>query len=194
MSKGLGDERFVANLELFKLLNKVAKKHARFIDLGGNASTMAARAFVEGCRIKIGFPLGQEYFEKYFGNDYSRVQIPDGLKEINDHHLSLNYYITDKIWDLEIPRSNRIFLNHDTDNNKMTSLDTFAQNIEDVDIIALGGTQLPNVYSHFIEKLTKLNETLSLPQNKEKQVHLESSAFSNYTFYDTQFDILLHRV
>jgi ADP-specific Phosphofructokinase/Glucokinase conserved region len=194
ISRGVGDEKRVENKKLFELIKTVATKHARELDLGGNASTMALRAFLEGCRMSIGFPLNTEYFEKYFKGDKSRVEVIGGLREINDYHISLNYYITDKIWNIDIPRSNRIFLNRDEDNNKMVTLDDFLENLDDLDIIALSGTQLPADYDSFVEKLNKVVEKLILPENLEKQVHLESSAFNNNTFYETQLDILLKRV
>lgn len=194
MSKGIGDERYVADQKLFDLLKKVAEKYAKDIDIGGNASTMAWRAYLEGCSIKAGFPLNQKYFEKYFGNDSQKVDVIGGLSEINDYHLSLNYFLHDEIWGLEIPRSNRIFINHDVDNNDMRSLDSALQHLADVDIVAIGGTQLPSNFSHFIAKLSDLNTALLLPENKDKIVHLESSAFSNYTFYEKQLDLLLPRV
>lgn len=162
--------------------------------MGGNASTMAVRAFLEGCRIKIGFPLNREYFVKHFKSNTDQVEVIGGITEINDYHISLNYYISDKIWGLTIPRSNRIFLNRDEDNNKMVSLDNFLDDISDLDIIAIGGTQLPSDYSYFVSKLNKMKDVLSLPENMDKQVHLESSAFNNHTFYETQLDILLTRV
>jgi hypothetical protein len=193
-SRGVGDERQVVNQDLFDLIKSVAFKYARELDYGGNASTMAARAFLEGCRIKTGFPLNEEYFNKYFDGNTERVEVIGGLREINDYHLSLNYYMTDKIWNIDVPRSNRLFLNHDRDNDKMVALEKFLENISDLDIIVIGGTQLPSTYETFVPGLTHLVEVLSLPENKEKQVHLESAAFSNQTFYETQLDILLQRV
>lgn len=184
----------MADKHLFELIKKVAEKYARDVDLGGNASMMALRAYLEGCNIKIGFPLSQEYFTKYFKDESHRVEVVDGLKEIEDYHLSINYFINDGPWGIDVPRSNRIFMNHDVDNNYMNSLDSSLQHIDDVDIIAVGGTQLPSNFKNFVTKLETMKKVLSLPKNVEKQVHLESSAFSNYTFYEKQLDILLPRV
>ena len=184
----------MADKQLFELIKKVAEKYARDVDLGGNASTMALRAYLEGCSIKIGFPLSHAYFTKYFGNDTQRVEIVDGLKEIEDYHLSINYFINDDPWGIDVPRSNRIFMNHDVDNNYMNSLDSALKHLEGVDIIAVGGTQLPSNFKNFVTKLVNMKKVLSLPENLEKQVHLESSAFSNYTFYEKQLEILLPRV
>lgn len=194
VAKGIGDERYVADQELFELIKNVAKKYAKDVDLGGNASTMAVRAFLEGCKIKLGFPLNEEYFLKYFGGDSQKVEVIEGLQDIKDYHLSLNYFMNDDLWGIDVPRSNRIFMNHDIDNNYMHSLDPALKNLKDVDLIAIGGTQLPSDFSHFVEKLEQMKSILSLPENLEKQVHLESSAFSNYTFYEKQLDILLPRV
>lgn len=184
----------MANKELFDLIKKVAEKYAKDIDLGGNASTMALRAYLEGCRIKAGFPLNEEYFLKYFGGDSERVQVVEGLQQINDYHLSINYFINDDPWGIDVPRSNRIFMNHDVDNNQLTSLDNALQHLDGVDIIAIGGTQLPSNFTNFEQKLENLKTVLLLPENADKQVHLESSAFSNYSFYEKQLDILLPRV
>lgn len=194
LSKGLGDERFVENKELFELLKSVAQKYATDIDLGGNASTMAWRAYLEGCKIKVGFPLNKKYFDKYFGSDDERVEVIGGLKEIVDYHLSLNYYLNSKILGITIPRSNRIFMNHDIDNGLMSSVDSALEHLDGVDIIAIGGTQLPSSLTIFVNKLEHIKAVLSQPENAGKEVHLESSAFSNITFYDRQLDILLPRV
>ena len=176
------------------MIKAVAKKYAKDVDLGGNASTMAVRAFLEGCKIKVGFPLNEEYFLKYFGGNSEKVEVIDGLQDIQDYHLSLNYFINDDLWGIDVPRSNRIFMNHDIDNNYMNSLDSALKKLKDVDLIAIGGTQLPSNFTHFEEKLELMKSVLSLPENREKQVHLESSAFSNYTFYEKQLDVLLSRV
>lgn len=194
VAKGIGDERFVEDKALFEMLKAVAKKHAKDVDLGGNASTMAWRAYMEGCRIKVGFPLNEEYFLKYFGGNSERVEIIGGLQDITDYHLSLNYFINDDLWNIDIPRSNRIFMNHDIDNNMMKSVDSALKNLKDVDLIAIGGTQLPSNFTNYVEKLELIKSVLSLPENLEKQIHLESSAFSNYSFYEKQLDILLPRV
>lgn len=194
LARGIGDERYVADKQLFELIKKVAEKYARDVDLGGNASTMALRAYLEDCHIKIGFPLSREYFAKYFEANPHKVEVVDGLKEIEDYHLSINYFIHDDPWGIDVPRSNRIFMNHDVDNNYMNSLDSAMLQIEDVDIIAIGGTQLPSNFKNFVTKLENMKKVLILPNNIEKQVHLESSAFSNYTFYEKQLDILLPRV
>lgn len=194
VSKGIGDERYVADKQLFEEIKQAAYKHAKDVDLGGNASTMAARAYLEGCRLKVGFPLNEEYFLKYFAGDKEKVEVIGGLREITDYHLSLNYYINDDLWGIEVPRSNRLFMNHDIDNGYMTSLESALDNLEDVDIIAIGGTQLPSKLSILEKKLEYLKEKLSRPENLDKKVHLESSAFSNYTFYERQLDILLPRV
>ena len=181
-------------MELFGLVKSVASKYARDVDLGGNAATMASRAYREGCRIKFGFPINEEYFQKYFGGNTERVEVVGGLREINDYHLSLNYYMGEKIWEIEIPRSNRLFLNHDRDNDNMYPLDDFLNQISDVDIIGIGGTHLPTTFETFVPGLTRLVDVLSLPENQDKQVHLESAAFSNKTFYEQHLDILLQRV
>lgn len=193
-SKGVGDERQVSNMQLFDLIKSVATKYARDIDLGGNAATMASRAYNEGCRIKFGFPMNEEYFKKYFGGNTERVEVVGGLRDINDYHLSLNYYMGEKVWELEIPRSNRLFLNHDKDNDNMVALDKFLDNIFDLDLIIIGGTQLPATFETFVPGLTKLVDVLSLPENQDKQVHLESACFSSDSLYKTHFDIVLRRV
>ncbi len=184
----------MVNPTLFDYIRKIAQKHAKEEDLGGNASTMALRAFLEGCRIKVGFPLNKHYFDKHFKSDHSRVEVIDGLRSIKDYHLSINYYRKDDMFDFRIPRSNRIFLNHDIANNAMDILEPFYRRMHTMDIIALGGTQLPNNFSHFVQTLVRLNGKLSLPEHIHRRVHLESSAFSNSTFYKTQLDILLPRI
>lgn len=194
ISRGLGDERFVNSQPLFNQLRQAAEKVAKEIDLGGNASTMALRAFLEGCKIKVGFPLNREYYSKYFRNNTDRVELIDGIKDIRDYHLSINYYRKDIIWDHAITRSNRIFLNHDVDNDRMQPLKSFIRNMDDMDIVVIGGTQLPNNYTNFVNKLVELKNELSKKSNEHRLVHLESSAFSNSTFYTTQLDILLGRI
>lgn len=194
LHKGIGDERYVVSKELFDTLKKAAEKVAREKDLGGNASTMAVRAYMEGCFVKLGFPINEEYYAKYFNSDKERALVVGGLKSIHDVHLSINYYRNDNIWGVKSPRSNRIFLNHDVENNRMGDLDKFLETLDRVDVIVLGGTQLPSNFNHFRHKLLKMRGILNRPENLGRLLHLESSAFSNYTFYEAQFDILLSRV
>ena len=111
---------------------------------------MALRAFIEGCKVKLGFPINSEYFEKYFRGDMEAAEPLNGLQPIEDYHLSINYYRKDNIWNIKVPRSNRIFLNHDVANNQMASLNTFYSRLSEMDIVVIGGTQLPNNYTHFV--------------------------------------------
>jgi len=194
MEKGIGDERYVVDKKVFDQLQEAARKHASDIDLGGNASTMAQRAYLEGCFTRLGFPLDEFYYSKYFNSDTTRAPMVSPLQQIKDIHLSINYFVKDNIWDIKTPRSNRIFLNHDEDNNLMVELDASLKQLKDVDIVVLGGTQLPFDFTNFKSQLLKFRSVLSRKEHKAKQIHLESSAFNNYTFYETQLDILLPRV
>ncbi|KAL4494069.1 hypothetical protein ABPG72_016025 [Tetrahymena utriculariae] len=181
--KGAGSELFVQNKELFKEIVDISKRILKKDGLGGNASTMAARAFKEGTKVILGHAMNKKFYKEIF---QEKAILVEELSEIKDIHLVLDYY-KDETWGGKAtPRSNRMYLNHDIENSQLSYMDRLHDFIRktpnlSLDILGLGGFQLLNhrnatEISHLMKKLGK--ELLEMRMYGPK-IHMEMGTFTD---------------
>ena len=60
---GSGVELFMSNRTEFEKLISIAKKNFKRQSLGGNAVTMAYRAFIEGTDVLLGAEINKQYYK-----------------------------------------------------------------------------------------------------------------------------------
>lgn len=119
---------------------------------------MSVRGIKEGGRVILAHAMNEKYYNEIFGN---KGVLVDELKEISDIHLVLDFKRDAQFGEKSSPRSNRVYLNHDLDNTKLSYMEKLNKFLKShsnsLDIVGLGGFQLLNNKNNTEELMTSLS-------------------------------------
>lgn len=177
-SNGRGAE-FRVPKDLFSELLTIIPNIQSWRTLGGNGATMCKRASHEGCTSYLASPITED-MKTYF--------IPQKTIFLNkpadtpDLHVILEYREGESWGKYVAHRSNRFYLNHDTQNVDPAVFDSL-QYIENVQVLALGGFQLVEGSSQEDDFLSNSFKKVLEIHQKGVKIHFEMGDFHTYTYF-----------
>ncbi|XP_061601350.1 ADP-dependent glucokinase [Cololabis saira] len=138
---GAAAERFMINETLFsELVESARDSPGNRWAIGGNAPVMAGRMATEGCDVLLGGSFSPEFTEVLS----KHITVAGEVIEEPDIHLILEYSSGTSWGRFTSRRANRYIIHSDDHNPYLTSMDEFAEKLQDFkpDLLIVGGLQM----------------------------------------------------
>ena len=145
---------------------------------------MSNRAAHEGCKSYLIAPLTEEMTHYFLNN----VEFLNPLINKPDYHIILEYREGERWGKYQAHRSNRFYMNHDTENVHPNILNS-SHLINDIRVLVIGGLQLienSGTEDAFLAKA--LSESHEV-KKKGIKTHIEMGDFHSYAFFNKLQDL-----
>ena len=165
--------------DLFLEILSVIETLENWRTLGGNGAMMSYRAAHEGCSSTLIAPITQE-MTQYFPHN---VKFLNKFVEQPDLHIILEYREGERWGKYNAPRSNRFYMNHDTQNTNPEIMSSGFELAEETKVLVIGGLQLienSGAETEFLEKALALSHKV---HEKGIKTHIEMGDFHSYAFF-----------
>lgn len=169
---------FRVSKDLFELILETLKPIENWRTIGGNGAVMSFRAAHEGCKAYLAAPLTEE-MTAYFPY---KIKFLNTLVPSPDLHIILEYREGETWGKYSAPRSNRFYMNHDTQNTNPGILES-AYEINNIDVFVIGGLQLIENTETEDLFLSKALDIANHMKTKNIKTHIEMGDFHSYNYF-----------